>query len=442
MMLACHILMLLLLALIAFYAGSETALTSVNRVWLQERAKDGDRRAETARTLLDNANRFFGTVLVGNNLTHVSLTAIARLTMGAFLTRSLLVKQLAPALARPESSWAAWLAAILLTPIVLVFGEALPKALGRRFANAGTLAVARPMHWSAMLLAPLVWALGSLAKFLSLTPQDDPPPSTHGGVTREDLKVMAEMLGEQHLVGEDAAEMLQMVLELDQRPVETVMIPLIEIQSLPDTATLAELRELTARTGFSHLLIYHERVDRITGVASLKEILALRPAECPEEEFLRQPVKPYVNHKLLFAPESQSVSTLLDELRKRPLPIAIVVDEYGGMTGMVTAEDLVELITGNLGNERDEANSGLQRLSPTSFLCSGRMEIRDLESELGMDIPNQGFETAAGLVLKIAGKIPSPGEHYHYHQVSITILEVRHHRICKLKFTRNQPTNK
>ena len=114
-----------------------------------------------------------------------------------------------------------------------------------------------------------------------------------------------------------------------------------------------------------------------------------------------------------------------------------MVDEYGGMTGMVTVEDLVELITGNLGDERDEASNGFRRLSPSAFLCSGRMEIRDLEEQLGMDIPNQGFETAAGLVLKLAGRIPSPGEHYHYHHVSFTVLEVRQHRITKLKVQMN-----
>ena len=430
--------MLLLLALIAFYAGSETALTSVNRVWLKERAKDGDRRAQNACRLVENADRFFGTVLVGNNLTHVSLTAIARFTIGVFLAHNIAIHEIAPSLAQPNSSWAAWLASLIVTPIVLVFGEALPKALGRHFANSFTLAVARPMRWSERLLAPFVWALSGLARLLSLTPDTNEPLSANrSSVTREDIKVMAEMLGEQHFVGENAAEMLQTVLELDQRPVETVMVPLIEIQSLPDTATIEEVRDLTAQSGYAYLLIYHERVDRIIGAVCLKEILALRPQELTEKEFLRQGVKPYVNRRLLFAPESQSVSTLLDELRHRPLPIAIVVDEYGGMIGMVTVEDLVELITGNLGDERDEVNSDFRRLSQNSFLCSGRMEIRVLEEYLGMDIPNQGFETAAGLVLKLAGRIPSAGEHFHYHHACITVLEVRQHRITKLKFQFN-----
>lgn len=438
MFLLCHILMFLLLALIAFYAGSETALTSVNRIWLKERAKGGDHRAKEAFRLLENADRFFGTVLVGNNLTHVSLTAIARLTIGVFLAHSATVKCISPTLANPHSSWTSWLTSLVITPIVLIFGEALPKALGRLHANSFTLAIARPMCWSERLLAPFVWALSGLARLFSLTSSDEQPLRSRNGVTREDLKVMAELLAEQHFVGEEAAEMLQTVLELDQRPVETVMVPLIEIQSLPDTATIDDVRKLTAQTGFTHLLVYHERVDRIIGTISLKELLAQHQAEgISEQDFLRQPVKPLVNRKLLFAPESQSVSTLLDELRHRTVPIAIVVDEYGGMIGMVTVEDLVELITGNLGDERDQANSGFRRLSSTSFLCSGRMEIRVLEEYLGMDIPNQGFETAAGLVLKLAGKIPSAGEHYHYHHVSITVLEVRQHRITRLKFQFN-----
>ena len=122
--------MFLLLALIAFYAGSETAVTSVNRVWLKEHAKDGDRRAKEACDLVENADRFFGTVLVGNNLAHVSLTAVARLAMGAFLTHSLLVQELAPALANPHSTWASWLASLVVTPIVLVFGESPSRCAG------------------------------------------------------------------------------------------------------------------------------------------------------------------------------------------------------------------------------------------------------------------------------------------------------------------------
>ena len=138
--------------------------------------------------------------------------------------------------------------------------------------------------------------------------------------------------------------------------------------------------------------------------------------------------------QLLYVPESQPVNATLEELRRSSLTMAIVVDEYGGMTGMVTVEDLVEQIVGNLNDEREAEYYRVLRVSPDAFLCSGRMEIGVLEEYLGITIPNTGFETAAGLVLKLAGRIPSPGEKFLYRQIQITVIQVENHTVKRLKF--------
>ena len=228
--------------------------------------------------------------------------------------------------------------------------------------------------------------------------------------------------------------MMQSLLELDKCPVETAMVPLIEIRSLPDTAEVGDALRESADSGFQHLPIYHERVDCIVGVVNCRDLLAHLSEGDSEEQFLRRPLKPFVTKKLLYVPESQPVNATLEELRRSSLTMAIVVDEYGGMTGMVTVEDLVEQIVGNLNDEREAEYYRVLRVSPDAFLCSGRMEIGVLEEYLGITIPNTGFETAAGLVLKLAGRIPSPGEKFLYRQIQITVIQVENHTVKRLKF--------
>ncbi len=428
MMIASYILLFVLLCLSAFFSGSETALTSANRPWLKDRAEDGDHRAALACHFLNNSDKFLSTVLIGNNIVNVSFATISRGCIGVLLVQHL-IQRYVPA-ATVESGWTDWTTTIVVTPIVLLFGEVLPKAIGRKYANRISLFSIRPMAFFSKLLTPLVWCMSGLARLVcgrsSVTAQQ-------GQVTREDLKTIAEMLTEQNLIGEDAGEMLQMSLELDQRPVETAMVPLIEIDSLPENATIAEALDLARTSGHSHLPVYRGRVDNIIGILPCQELF--RQLACmlyEDAETFGKPITPYVNANLLYVPESKPVGPLLEELRSRPLPYAIVVDEYGGMTGMVATDDLVETIVGTLNNDTDL--DYVRKLENGDFICSGRLEIEQLEELLALEIPLSGFETAAGLVLKLAGKIPSAGEHYHFRNVDITVLAVDNHRVTKLKF--------
>lgn len=424
--------MVVLLALSAFYSGTETAFTSASRTWLQERSEKGDRRAAIAVDFLRHNDRFLGTVLIGNNLVNISLTTIGRLLITTTIVALPVMEKLLPGVNSPGSSWSEWITSLILTPIVLIFGEVLPKALARSRANNLTLLTARPMHWCERMLSPMVKLMSFLSRRLTGDSASQQPR-----ITREDLKALTELVAEEGLVGKESGEMLQMILELDQQPVETVMVPLIEIQSLPEEATIAQAIALTERTGFTSIPVYSGRVDCIVGLVSLKDLLhQADEATLDDPEFLQQPIAPYAIRNLLYVPESQSVSTLLEELRKLSLPVAVVVDEYGGMTGMVTTDDLVESIVGTLEDERNMEVSRIHRIAPGNFICSGRMEIRQLEELLGFHIPNIGFETAAGLVLKLAGQIPAEGRKFTYRNYQITVLTVEQHRITQLQFQR------
>ena len=435
MLLACYILLFVLLALSAFFSGSETALTSANRPWLKERAADGDRRAVLACHFLDNSDKFLSTVLIGNNIVNVSFATVARSCIGVAIAQSAIGQWLLPGVGA-NSAWTEWITTIVVTPVVLLFGEVLPKALGRYHANRAALLAVGPMSFFARVLAPLVWCMSAMARLVC---GRSGVAAGQGQVTREDLKTIAEMMTEQKLIGQDAGEMLQMSLELDQRPVETAMVPLIEIDSLAEDATVAAALDLARESRHSHLPVYRRRVDNIIGILSCQELFQrLADDLYTDDHALTQPITPFINANLLYVPESKPVGPLLEELRTRSLPYAIVVDEYGGMTGMVAADDLVETIVGSLNN--DSESDYVRKLGNGDFICSGRLEAEQLEEYLAQEIPLTGFETAAGLVLKLAGKIPEPGEQCRYRNIVITVLEVKNHRVKKLKVHLEPPS--
>ncbi len=417
------LLLLLLLALSAFFSGVETAMTSVSRTWLQSQAKKGDRRATLVTGFLKDSERLLGTILIGNNLVNISLTNLANLLVSALLASRISQGLL-------SENWEEWITSLVVTPVVLIFGEAVPKALGRNHSGGFALLAARPLGFLEILLKPFValtcWATRALS------PRQE--ASATPGVTREDMKMMAEMAAEQGLVNKEAGEMLQSVLELDKRPVETAMVPLVEVRSLPETATVGDALRLAGESGFLHLPVYRERVDRIIGVVNARDLLSQRSPGESEDDFWEQPLMPFVTGKLLYVPESQPVNVTLEHLRRASLTMAIVVDEYGGMTGMVTVQDLVELIVGNLNDRREGEFFRVQWIAPGVFLCNGRMETGILEEYLGFSLPRGGYETAAGFVLKLAGHIPSAGEKFQYRNMEITVLHVEEHRITRLKF--------
>ncbi len=429
MILVSSLLLLALLGLSAFFSCTESAMTSASRTWIQNQAEKGDPRASLAGRLLQNSERLLGTILIGNNLANICLTNLANLMIGALLASVAASEQL-----QDPNSWEEWITSLVVTPVVLVFGEAVPKVLGRNSANALALRTARPIGFLGFLLKPFVILICAVARVLSPRRRDDEPAADGQRVTREDMKAIAEMATEQGLVNKEAGEMLQSVLELDKLPVETAMVPLIEVRSLPESATVGEALALAADTAFLHLPIYRERVDCIVGLVDCRDLLEMKDPAETEEAFLQRPLMPYMDRKILFVPESQPVSLTLEHLRRSSQTMAIVVDEYGGVTGIATVEDLVEIIVGNLRDRREGEIFQVQWISADSFLCSGRMEMGVLEEYLGLSIPHSGFETAAGLVLKLAGRIPAAGERLHYRHVEITVLHVEEHRITRLKF--------
>lgn len=402
----------------AFFSGSETAITSMNKALLRNRADAGDGRARLVERLFRHTERFLGTTLVGTNLAVVTSTTLAELLISHWCT----------------PGWESLANTLVMTPVILLAGEMLPKSIARAYADRVALIVARPLRVAQWLLLPLVWAAGRLAGLIADRVGAPDPSRRTGFVTRDDLRAMAEIAAEDGVVNETTGTMLGALFDLDRRSVSAVMTPLVDVQSLSIDATVSEVEALSVKTGMSRFPVYRNRVDDIAGVIDLREVL------CSEREADEnagdRPVLPFVRDDVAFVPENKSAGSLLHELQYQPLPMAIVVDEHGGVVGVVTVEDLMEEIVGEIHDERDRPEKGLTQVGETAYECEGRTEVRELREQLGIEFEFGGFQTAAGLVLKLAGRIPKAGETFQIGGFEVEVLELSGRRISRLRFRR------
>ncbi|MBR5839298.1 MAG: HlyC/CorC family transporter [Victivallales bacterium] len=428
-LLAYTILLVLLLALVGFFSGTETAVTSVNRLAIDEKVEKKDKNATIVKWFITNFDRFLSTVLTGTNLVHISLVTIAGVVIQHHLLPFLL-----PNL---PASWHETVSAVILTPIILVFGEILPKSIARRRAEVFSLRAARLLQFFNFILTPLVvtltWLSNRVQSMLGLSPSHE---DKSNNVTREDLETIAELAAEQELVPQNSADMLQMVLELDEKPVANAMTPLVDVCSLPADATVGDVEKMTMETGYSRFPVYNDRVDNIIGVIELRRLIKIeKQRNLDAEAFRKQPILPFVDKSVLFVPESKPVNQMLAELRKHVIPMAVIVDEYGGMIGLVTIEDLATQIIGSIQDYGEEDEKPVHK-SPNEMICDGKTAIREIEDFFDIEIDNEGFETVAGLVLKLAGHIPNAGEFFKSPPLKLTVLQTEQHRISKVKIVK------
>ncbi len=428
-LLAYIILLVLLLALVGFFSGTETAITSVNRLAIDEKVEKKDKNATIVKWFITNFDRFLSTVLTGTNLVHISLVTIAGVVI-----QNHLIPFLLPNL---PASWHETVSAIILTPIILVFGEILPKSIARRQSETFSLRAARLLQFFNFILTPLVvtltWLSNRVQSMLGLSPSHE--DKSHS-ITREDLETIAELAAEQELVPQNSADMLQMVLELDEKPVANAMTPLVDVCSLPATASIEDVEKMTMETGYSRFPVYDDRIDNIIGVIELRRLIKIeKQHQSNIDAFRKQPILPFVDKTILFVPETKPINQMLVELRKHAVPMAIIVDEYGGMIGLVTIEDLAQQIIGSIQDYGEEDEQPVHK-SPNEMICDGRTAIREIEDFFDIEIDNEDFETVAGLILKLAGHIPKGGEFFKSPPLKLTVLQTEQHRISKVKIVR------
>lgn len=423
-----------LVLLEGFFSGSETVYTSTSKAFIHDLARRGDPRASLIRDMLARTERFLGTTLTGTNLAMVAATSLCQMIVLNHIMPSPAFQAFTAAVPVPWN-WEYVLNAFIMTPSVLIMAELVPKSIGRAHADALALALIRPLRFAERLLAPVSWTVCRVAGFLASWAGGPVQNAFRPAVTREDLKAMAVMASEQEVVPDVVGSILQTVFELDRKPVSTMMVPLVDVVSVPLEATVGDIERLSVETGHAQFPVYSGRIDEIIGVVSLRHLLyeaSTQGGDLPAGT----PIGPYVRRQVMFVPESRSVSGLLHELRYQHTPMAVVVDEYGGVVGILTLEDLVEELVGELHDERDRPAAVMAMLEGGAFECDGKTSIEVLGDALGFVIDREGFDTAAGLLLKLAGRIPAEGERFRFDDYEIEVVKVVKHRLARLRFRR------
>lgn len=393
----------------AFFSAVETAMVSVNRTRLSHRADSGDTAAARTLRFLEDPRRLFGATLVGNNLANVFAATLATLWFGH----------------RFGEASVPWVV-LGLTALLLVVGEIVPKSIARAQADRLTILLTGPLESFDAAMRPLVLAVtGASTALLRLFGVRTSP--TRGAMSRQDFQLLLDESEETGQVAPGQGRILSRVLDFGETTVAEVMRPRTDIVAVETGTLVREAIELVERTGFTRIPAYRGNPDQIVGFVHLFDLLKTPGIGLPVDGLLRP---------IGFVPEGKPCDELLREMRARHRPIMVVVDEYGGTAGIVTIEDLVEELVGDIKNEEETAHVPLKRIDPGRWQADATMRVFDVNEALDTDLPEGDYETLGGLVIERLGRIPNVGDVVQVGGVRIEVMAADQRRVRQVAITK------
>ena len=399
-----------LLVLSALFSSSETALTTVNRIRIRTLAGQGDKRAMTLLAVLQNPEKMLSVILIGNNVVNLYASSLATtVTLSLFGSKMVGV------------------ATGILTLAVLVFGEVAPKTMASRNAEQIALRAAGPVKCLMWLFTPLVFVVNNLARLVMKLFGAD-RPGKRELMTAEELRTIVQVGHEDGVIENSERKMIDNVFDFGDRSARDIMIPRIDMTCIDMEAGYDELMEVVREEKYTRIPVYKESADTIVGILNIKDLL-FRAQDKPFRiaELMRQPLFPY---------EQKKTSELMVEMRKNYTNLAIVLDEYGVTAGMVTMEDILEEIVGEIRDEydRDEEKS-IRRIAPNTYLIEGNVKIDDVNEVLQLHLASEDYESIGGYVLEQLEHFPKEGECVTKGGISFTVTRMEQTRIAEVKLS-------
>ena len=377
----------------AFFSGSEIAMVSANRATLRQRAADGDRGARMVERFLEQPQVFLATTLIGTNLATVVFSVAVALAL----------------VGRSESEL---VAIALVLPFTMVFGEVVPKSLFQQHADVLVTKIVYPLRMASILLRPLVWLMSGFANaFTRITGTD----RERAFVTRDELALLIEADAGSEISDEER-EMIANVFDLSDATADEIMVPLSEVTALDEGTTVGEAALEVADKQHSRMPVYRSRVDDIVGILHVFDLLQAGPQA--KSKTVAKVAKPAV-----YVPANKPAAELLLELKRTGNHMAIVVDEYGGAVGVVTVEDILEEIVGEIDDEYDRGASSIRQERPGVWRVEARFSVERINQQLGLELPvSDDYESIAGLLLERLKRIPEPNESLVVGNITIRVI--------------------
>ena len=395
-----------LLGLSAFFSSAETALTTVNRMRVRTLAEAGDKKAVTLTKVIEDPGKMLSTILVGNNIVNLSASSLmTTLAMELF------------------GSKAVGLATGILTLLILVFGEISPKTLATIHSERLALQYARVIYLMMTLLTPVIYCINQLSMgFLFLLRVD--PNKKQEAITEDELRTIVEVSHEEGVIETEEKKMINNVFDFGDSVAKDVMVPRIDMVMVDVDTTFEELMEIFRREKFTRFPVYEETTDNVIGIINVKDILLAERQAFTIRDFLRQPLYTY---------EYKKTSELMAEMRKTLHNIIIVLDEYGATAGMVTLEDMLEEIVGEIRDEYDEDEEDeVRMIAADEYLVSGSTKLDDLNSWLDLKLESEDYDSIGGLVIGLLDHLPEEGEEVCHEGLRLVVECVEKNRIEKI----------
>jgi len=425
-MLTKMLVLIFLICLNAFFAASEIAIISFNDNKMKKLAEEGDKKAKLLLKLTSNSSRFLATIQVGVTLSGFMASAVAAESFASKLVSFLEGIGFKSSVVAPVSIVAV---TIIIAFLSLVFGELVPKRIAMLKSEKLSYAFSYPLYLLSKLARPFIWLLTAVTNgILRLVGID--PNEQNVNVTEEEIRMLVDVGEEKGVIEEDEKDMINNIFEFNDTTVDEIMTHRTELLAIEAGQTIKTAIALANENGYSRIPVYEEDIDTVKGVLYVKDLLKYAGRTIPKELSISD-----IMRKAYFVPEGKPCSDLFDEFKIKKLQMAIVVDEYGGTSGVITMEDLLEAIVGNIQDEYDNEDEEITEVSDTEFFIDGTTLLTDVCDMLDVKLPEGDYDTVAGLLVSELGRIPDEGEtpEITVNDIVFTVCEVADNRIVKIK---------
>ncbi len=409
------IVLVVLILLSGFFSASETALMSLSKIRLKHMVESNVKNANKIEELLDRPDKMLGSILLGNNAVNIAATSVAT---------ALVI------LLFPNGRGGVAFVTAIMTVLILVFGEITPKSLAVEYTEKISLFVARPILFLSKLFSPLIFLLTKITAFII---------RLFGGevnvkkpfITTEELRTLVDVSSQEGILEHDEKEMIYNIFEFSDLRIKDVMVQRMDMLSVPIDATYSEVIEMFNSKKFSRLPVYDDTIDNIVGILYSKDLFfkdvtdGISPEEFSVKDYMREPFNTF---------EFIKINDFFKQMQGNRNHLAIVLDEYGGVAGLVTMEDIVESIFGEINDEFDEiADSDVEVVKEDEYIVNGNIRLDELNELINTNFESEEFESFGGFIIGLLGRLPKSGEIIHYSSYQFVVENVEKNRINKVR---------
>ncbi|MFU0799920.1 MAG: hemolysin family protein [Xylanivirga thermophila] len=403
--------LIILLFLSAFFSASETALMAISKIRIKHMTEEKVKGSELVTKLIEKPNKLLGAILVGNNLTNVGASAIAT---------SIAIDRF--------GSTGVGIATGIMTLLLLIFGEITPKTLAVNNSEKFALKVAKPIYVITVIFAPIVnlftKATNGVIKLLGGKVENQDP-----FITEDELKTIVNVSYEEGVLEDNEKEFIYNVFEFGDSQVGDVMIPRIDMIAIEVETSYQEILNIIKEKRYSRMPVYKDNIDNIIGIIHIKDLVGIN-GESKNFDITKYLKEPF------YTFEFKNTAELFEDMRKNRVSMSIVLDEYGGTVGLITMEDLVEEIVGDIDDEYDDYDDDIEIINNNEYIVKGNTKIDLVNETLGLNIESDDLDSIGGFIIGQLGRMPKAGENLEWKNVNFIVENVRKNRIDTLKIIR------